>query len=180
MLHLTKHEIEFFNQYFTLVENRRNIEEHHIIRGHELSKYINDVEDTYELDSEHQETYYDNATSSYYIERIEDGEFVSELNDSSDIEELKTVIQNLIQREMRKIKGLHLKTEPLIDMVVEISPPDENAPSVSGLEVSQALIKAGYHDTAKEVYNNVLNRQPQQTILDILSQYVHIKIKEVA
>lgn len=179
MIHLTKSEMDFFNEHYKLVENRRHIEEYCLIPSYELSRYINDSDSVYDLETEHIETYYDESTSDYNIERISDGKIVSSLDNSGDIEELKTKIQALIQKEMRAIKGAHLQTEPLVDMTVEINPPDDDNPLSSGGEVWQALTNAGLNDIASEVSDRLTEKKPHESVLDILKQYVHIKLKEV-
>lgn len=179
MVHLTEFEIDFFNEHFKLIENRRSIEEYCVIPSYELSRYINDSDSVYDLETELIETYYDESTSDYNIERISDGKIVDSLNNSGDIEELRTKIQALIQKEMRAIKGTHLQTEPLVDMTVEINPPDDNNPLSAGGEVSQALTNAGFHDIASEVCDRLTEKKPHESVLGILKQYVHIKLKEV-
>lgn len=182
MPHLTEFEMEYFNEHYKLVENRRSIEEYLIVPSHELSRYINNSDSVYDLETELVETYYDESTSEYNIERKSDGRIVESLDDSSDIEELKTKVQALIQKEMRAIRGIrgiHLQTEPLVDITVEIDPPDDNNPIASIAKVSQALSNAGHGDIANEVYNRLIKRKPQETTLGILKQYMHIKLKEV-
>lgn len=179
MVHLTKSEMDFFNEHYKLVENRRSIEEYCVIPSYELSRYINDSDSVYDLETELIDTYYDESTSEYNIERISDGRIVSSLDNSGDIEELKTKIQALIQKEMRAINGAHLQTEPLVDITVEINPPDDDNPLSSGAEVWQALTNAGLNDIASEVSDRLTEKKPHESVLDILKQYVHIKLKEV-
>src|SRR5699024_3594827 len=182
MVQLTKSEMDFFNEHYKLVENRRSIEEYCVIPSYELSRYINDSDSVYDLETEHIDTYYGESTSEYNIERKSDGRIVSSLDNSGDIEELKTKVQALIQKEMRAIRGIrgiHLQTEPLVDITVEIDPPDDNNPIASIAKVSQALSNAGHGDIANEVYNRLIKRKPQETTLGILKQYMHIKLKEV-
>src|SRR5699024_5466494 len=179
MVHLTKSEMDFFNEHYKLVENRRSIEEYCVIPSYELSRYINDSDSVYDLETELIDTYYDESTSEYNIERKSDGRIVSSLDDSSDIEELKTKVQALIQKEMRAIKGIHLQTEPLVDITVEIDPPDDSNPIASVAKDSQALANARHGDIANEVYDRLTVRKPQETTLGILKQYVHIKLKGV-
>ena len=178
MVHLTKSEMDFFNEHYKLVENRRSIEEYCVIPSYELSRYINDSDSVYDLETELIDTYYDESTSEYNIERKSDGRIVSSLDNSGDIEELKTKIQALIQKEMRAIKGIHLQTEPLVDITVEINPPDDDNPLSSGAEVWQALTNAGLNDIASEVSDRLTEKKPHESVLDILKQYVHIKLKE--
>lgn len=179
MVHLTKSEMDFFNEHYNLVENRRSIEEYHLVSSHELSTYINDTDSVYDFVTEHIDTYYEESTSEYNIERKSDGRVVNSLDNSGDIEELKSKIQALIQKEMRAIKGAHLQTEPLVDMTVEINPPDDDNPLSSGAEVWQALTNAGLNDIAGEVSDRLTEKKPHENVLDILKQYVHIKLKEV-
>lgn len=179
MVHLTKSEMDFFNEHYKLVENRRSIEEYCVIPSYELSRYINDSDSVYDLEAELVETYYDESTSEYNIERKSDDKIVESLNDSSDIEELKTKIQALIQKEMRAVKGSYLQTEPLFDITVEIDPPDDNNPIASTARVWQTLSKAGHNDIANEICDRLTEKKPQETTLGILKQYVHIKLKGV-
>src|SRR5699024_12578445 len=99
MVHLTKSEMDFFNEHYKLVENRRSIEEYCVIPSHELSRYINNSDSVYDLEAELVETYYDESTSEYNIERKSDGRIVESLDDSSEIEELKTKFQALKKQE---------------------------------------------------------------------------------
>src|SRR5699024_6701472 len=170
MVHLTKSEMDFFNEHYKLVENRRSIEEYCVIPSYELSRYINDSDSVYDLETELIDTYYDESTSEYNIERKSDGRIVSSLDNSGDIEELKTKIQALIQKEMRAIKGIHLQTEPLVDITVEINPPDDDNPLSSGAEVWQALTNAGLNDIASEVSDRLTEKKPHESVLDILKQ----------
>lgn len=179
MLHLTEFEMDFFNEHYKLVENRRSIEEYLLVPNHELSRYINDSDSVYDFETSLIETYYDESTSDYNIERISDGRIVDSLNNSGDIEELRTKIQALIQKEMRAIKGTHLQTEPLFDITIEIDPPDDNNPITSTAKVWQTLSNAGHNDIANEICDRLTEQKPHETILGILKQYVHIKLKEV-
>lgn len=179
MIHLTESEMDFFNEHYRLVENRRHIEEYCVVPSHALSWDINDSDSVYDLETELIETYYDESTSEYNIERISDGKIVNSLDNSSDIEELKSKIQALIQKEMRAIKGTHLQTEPLVDMTVEINPPNDDNPLSSSIEVRQALSDAGLNDIAIEVFDRLAEKKPHESTLDILKQYVYIKLKEV-
>lgn len=179
MLHLTESEMKYFNEHYKLVENRRSVEEYSIVPSNELSRYINGSDSVYDLETELIETFYDESTSDYIIERKSDDRFVESLDDSSNIEELKTKIQALIQKEMRAVKGIYLQTEPLFNITVEIDPPDDNNPIASTARVWQTLSKAGHNDIANEICDRLTERKPQETTLDILKQYVHIKLKEV-
>lgn len=179
MIHLTESEMDFFNEHYKLVENRRSIEEYCVIPSYELSRYINDSDSVYDLETELIDTYYDESTSEYNIERKSDGRIVESLDNSSDIEELKTKVQALIQKEMRAVKGAQLQTEPLFNITIEINPPDDNNPLSSTSKVWQTLSNAGHNDIASEICDRLTEKKPHENILDILKQYVHIKLKEV-